>query len=64
MGSDSAGARNAALAPGLIWGVSLGTPEGGAGSPPQVLRLSAVPATAREKLHARMSWVLIAANWS
>lgn len=64
MGSGSAGGRNATLPPGLIWGVSFGTPEGEAGNPPRVPRLSAVASTAREKLHARMSWVLIAANWS
>lgn len=63
IGPGSAGARNAARTPYLIWGVSFGAPRGQGGNSPESSELL-VAAAARGKLHARMSWVLIAANWS
>ena len=66
IGSDRAGGPERSTPPhpipnlgSEIWGTK-GTGRKATKSP----KLLTVAATAREKLHARMSWVLIAANWS
>ena len=67
IGSDSAGGPEHNTPPphpipnlgSELWGTT-GTGRKATKSP----KLLTVAATAREKLHARMSWILIAANWS